>query len=83
MDSPSEAIVTLVKSFMYRRSATRDPADVASKIARALNVSVEYLVTGVESVVADKPSEVVELFSVGNFLYPDRSSEAGDEDLLK
>lgn len=47
-----------------REKSNTPPADVAVKIARALNVSVEYLVTGVESVVADKQSEVVELFSV-------------------
>ena len=47
-----------------REKSNIPPADVAVKIARALNVSVEYLVTGVESVVADKQSEVVELFSV-------------------
>ena len=47
-----------------REKSNTPPADVAVKIARALNVSVEYLVTGVESVVADKQSEVVELFFV-------------------
>lgn len=47
-----------------REKANTPPADVAVKIAQALNVSVEYLVTGVESVAADKPSEVVELLSI-------------------
>ena len=47
-----------------REKANTPPADVAVKIAHALNVSVEYLVTGVESVAADKPSEVVELLSI-------------------
>lgn len=47
-----------------REKSNTPPADVAVKIAQALNVSVEYLVTGVESVMADKPSEVVELLSL-------------------
>ena len=47
-----------------REKANTPPADVAVKIAQALNVSVEYLVTGVEAVTADKPSEVVELLSI-------------------
>lgn len=47
-----------------REKSNTPPADVAVKIAQALNVSVEYLVTGVESVMADKPSEVVELLSI-------------------
>ncbi|MBQ7366695.1 MAG: helix-turn-helix transcriptional regulator [Spirochaetaceae bacterium] len=47
-----------------REKANTPPADVAVKIAHALNVSVEYLVTGVEAVTADKPSEVVELLSI-------------------
>ena len=47
-----------------REKSNTPPADVAVKIAQALKVSVEYLVTGVESVVADTPSEAVELFSI-------------------
>ncbi len=47
-----------------REKANTPPADVAVKIARALNVSVEYLVTGAESVEQDKPTETVELFSI-------------------
>ncbi len=47
-----------------REKSNTPPADVAVKIAHALKVSVEYLVTGVDSVVQDKPSETVELFSI-------------------
>lgn len=45
-----------------REKASTPPADVAVRIARALNVSVEYLVEGVDGRVADGGS--VELFSL-------------------
>ncbi len=47
-----------------REKASTPPADVAVKIACALNVSVEYLVTGTESLAACESSETVELFSI-------------------
>lgn len=47
-----------------REKSNTPPADVAVKIAQALHVSVEYLVTGVEAGVTDTNSGVVELLSI-------------------